>query len=231
MARRLVLALFLLPTLGRASSPEAMAWLDHERLPGAQALGMGGALTALAEDWTASWHNPALLAWQRRTEFNLGFEGSGLSVARSVSTDGGETESDVSATGLSHAGYAHPLPALRGGLCWGLGWVRLADFDQRAAFPDRTWRVSEDFAGQQGAWLLSVAAQWTASLAGGLSLAFHHGELERVEREEDLDAATFWRSYERVELDGVGLRLGLAWREGPLRLGLLLEPAHTLDVD
>lgn len=212
-------------------APEAVSWLDHECRPGAQAAGMGGAVTALAEDWTAAWHNPALLAWRRRLEFNLGFDAGGVRQSLSVSTDGASQTRDKSSSGLSHAGYVHPLPALRGGVCWGMGWLATADHAAAGAFPDRVWRVSERQAGGRDAWLLSLAAQWTPHLAAGASMVFHDGNLEQVDREENLEAGTYWQAFDRVTLEGVGFRLGLACRGGPWRAGLLLEPAHSLDID
>jgi hypothetical protein len=227
----MLLAAMLAPAPGFAASPEAQAWIDGERLPGAQALAMGGAITALAEDWSASWHNPAALALLKRAETNLGFELGRAGETRSVSTDGVEEETRVSGSQLSHAGYAHPLPVLRGGLCWSAGWARLADFSQRSAFPDRDWRVSHSQDGQLDALLLSVAGQLGPNLAAGGTLALETGRLERVEREEDLVEGDLWRAHDRADLDGAALRLGLLAHQGRLRLGLLLEAPHSLEVN
>lgn len=232
MSRTRLLALFaFLPALLRASSPEAQAWLDHERLPGTQAQGLGGAMTALGEDWTSAWYNPAALAWQRRAELNLGYELGSESVSLAISTDGRSEKSREGRSHFSHLGYAQPLPAVRGGFCWGLGWMRLADYSRRAGFPDRSWTVDLDGSGHQDAWLLSGAWQITSGLAGGVTLALHQGRLESVEREQNLAEPYLWRAHDEAELDGVSLRLGLQSRSGPLQLGLLLEPAHNLSVD
>ena len=224
-------AALLLPALCVASSPEAEAWIDHERLPGTQSQAMGGAMVALAEDWSAAWYNPAGLALLKRTEFNLGFEGGSADERRSVSSDGREQGVETSTSSLSHAGYAHPLPALRGGLCWAVGWARLADFAQGSAFPDGNWRVTQTGAGTAGAWLLALGGQLTTNLAGGATLALHSQRQERLDQEENLGDGTFWRSVDTADLDGVSLRLGLLAHQGPLRVGLLLEPAHSLNVD
>jgi hypothetical protein len=226
-----VIGLLSLPALLHASSPEAQAWLDFERLPGTQALGMGGAMTALGEDWTAAWYNPAALAWQHRAEFNLGYELGGETLTESISTDGQEEENQAGRAHVSHIGYAQPLPTMRGGVCWGVGWVRLADFSRQGGFPDRDWTVHSEGSGQHDAWLFSGAFQVTSTLAGGLTLALHHASLESVVREQNLAESYLWQAHDEAKLDGVSLRLGLQSRSGPLQLGLLLEPAHKLTVD
>jgi len=214
-----------------ATSPEAQAWLDHERVLGAQAQGMGSAQTALGEDWTASWHNPAALAWQRRAELNLGYELGGEDLTLSASTDGRPRTVSEGRSHVGHLGYVQPLPAVRGGFCWSAGWLRLAQFDQGGAFPDRHWLVETGTGGEHDAWLFSGAMQLAADLAGGLSLVVHDARLETLDQEADTTDATLWQSYDVMEMAGVSLRLGLQGRRGPLRAGLLLEPAHTLSVD
>lgn len=217
--------------LAQATSPEAMAWLDHEIPPGTQSLAMGSALAPLAEDWSAAWHNPAALAWRRRMEFNGGLDSRIRHEERSVSSDGERASTRLSSSGLSHVGYVHPLPALRGGFCWALGWTRQAQVDASGRFPDGGWRVSEDGSGSEDMWLLSLAGQWTADLAGGMSLALHHQELERLDREENTLSGEKWLAHHRATLEGLGARFSLAHRKGPLRLSLLVEPAYTLTVD
>jgi len=127
--------------------------------------------------------------------------------------------------------YVQPLPAVRGGFSWSVGWLRLAEYGQGGAFPDRDWKVETGTSGQHDAWLFSGALQLAADLAGGLSLVLHDARLESLDQEANTTDATLWQSYDVMEMAGASLRLGLQGRRGPLRAGLLLEPAHTLSVD
>ncbi len=220
-----------LPLAVSATSPEAQAWLDFERTPGAQAQGMGGALVALGEDWSSSWHNPAALAWQRRAEVNLGYELGAEDLSLSASTDGRSRTVSVGRNHVGHVGYVQPLPSMRGGFCWSAGWLRLAEFGHEGSFPDRDWDVGVSGSGQHDAWLFSGAMQLAAGLAGGVSLVLHDARLETLEHETNTTEYTVWQAYDVMEQSGVGWRLGLQGRSGPLQGGLVLEPAHTLSVD
>jgi len=231
LGRLWMVVLLSAPCTGWSTSPEAMTWLEHESGPGTQDLAMGGALAPLAEDWTAAWHNPAALAWRHRVEFNVGLEAKGRREERRVSTDGRVGLGTGSASTLGHAGYAHPLPALRGGLCWAVGWERQAQVEAHSDFPDGSWRVREEWFGHEDVWLLSLASQWTPSLAAGISVAFHQQELERLDREEDAASGEAWSAHHRSTLEGLSARLALAHRQGPLHLSLLVEPANSLTVD
>ena len=73
MARRTSIAIALLTTALATSGGVAQAEDFEEFGFGARAQGMGGAMTALASDSTATYYNPGGLILSRHINLNLGF--------------------------------------------------------------------------------------------------------------------------------------------------------------
>lgn len=95
---------------------------------GARALGMGGAYTAVADDYAALYYNPAGLAQIRRTEFGIGFDHRSV---KSINTYLGNRESTpLDKTRIESLGFAYPFPTYRGSLVIGMAYHRVATFDQ-----------------------------------------------------------------------------------------------------
>ncbi|RKZ27642.1 hypothetical protein DRQ26_02780, partial [bacterium] len=94
---------------------------------------MGGAQIALAQDFSASYYNPAGLAYIYKHEVT-----GGISVfsGQSETNAGGSSPSSksFSAVKLSHIGYVLPLLAKRGGAAFAVGFSRFQTFDHSANF-------------------------------------------------------------------------------------------------
>ncbi|MEM7247881.1 MAG: outer membrane protein transport protein [Acidobacteriota bacterium] len=124
--RRVVLA----SSLGLLVTGSALGFTDeeifrglnlHPQIPGARALGMGGAFRGLADDATAAVTNPAGLAFLDRPEFfaemrttnpdsiNVGGSGVYLDAGAEAFARGLTIFDDDTTTGPSYVGYVHPL--------------------------------------------------------------------------------------------------------------------------
>ena len=100
---------------------------------GARALGMGGAYTGVANDYSALFWNPAGLAQMEYGEFSFGlFHTNFLDGSNLLSSS---TSSQASnATKLNALGIAYPIPVQRGSLVLAFGYQRENDFTTGLSF-------------------------------------------------------------------------------------------------
>jgi long-subunit fatty acid transport protein len=109
---------------------------------GARAMGMGGAYTAVANDATALFYNPAGLARVKRIEFSGGLTHQRLSnktgdltfvglQSPGINFNDGRVQSN---TRLSSANIVLPVPTYRGSLVFGFGVNRIKSFDKTMEF-------------------------------------------------------------------------------------------------
>lgn len=94
---------------------------------GARAMGMGGAFTGVADDYSAMYYNPAGLGQLKKLEVFGSF--SHLSVTNKAAFMGLETSESSSYTKLDGIGVSVPVPTNRGSLVLGFGYHRVRDFD------------------------------------------------------------------------------------------------------
>jgi long-subunit fatty acid transport protein len=99
---------------------------------GGRALGMGGAYTSLANDFTSLYWNPAGLAQIRQFEISGGI--NYLSFRNNSTFFGNSSNFSNSSTSISTAGFVYPLPTRRGSLTLAFGYNRSADFTTALAF-------------------------------------------------------------------------------------------------
>ena len=94
--------------------------------PGSRALGLGGAYTGVADDYTATYWNPAGLAQIKRIEF----QGSLLQTGFSNSTRYYNTPWDANSnfTRLNNLGMVFPVPVYQGALTFAVGYNQVVDF-------------------------------------------------------------------------------------------------------
>lgn len=101
--------------------------IDNFSGVGARAMGMGGAYSGVAEDFSAIYWNPAGLAQIRRIETYGAM--SHQSIKDNSLFFGSPSTSQLSKTKLSSIGLVFPFPAYRGSLVFALGYNRLKTFD------------------------------------------------------------------------------------------------------
>ncbi|MFQ5636815.1 MAG: OmpP1/FadL family transporter [bacterium] len=239
---------FLLITLSTSSAQEEIFSLGFQLGPGARAVSMGGAYTALGGDYSASFWNPATLTGIRRIEL-FGSMGhlmrestTGLS---NLSTD--DVEHDASFTKLSDFGLAYPVPTVRGSMVFSFGFNRVKTFDSNFAFewfndtPDdkvgQAWREISN--GTLNVWNLSGAVDVSKNMSVGLGLNFWTGgeDFESTFRESDnTQKYTFDRFTTEdnlnTDITGFNLKLGSLLRFGPLmRIGATISTPVKFKVE
>ncbi|HQU73069.1 MAG TPA: outer membrane protein transport protein [Calditrichia bacterium] len=129
----LLAAIMMLSGMTFAQSAfDAIRIMQGEIGVGARALGMGGAYTGLADDYTALYWNPAGLAALGKSEF-FG-EVSHLNFNNSAAFRNTLTEDAQNYTRLRALGFALPLPTRQGSLVLAFGYNRVKDFDENLLF-------------------------------------------------------------------------------------------------
>ncbi len=93
----------------------------------ARALGMGNAYTALSDDFSAVYFNPAGLGLVKRLEFAGGLNYSKFE--NDVTFFGDKVNSSNSETKLDQLSFVFPFPTLRGSFVLALGYSREKDFN------------------------------------------------------------------------------------------------------
>ena len=99
---------------------------------GARSLGLGGAYSAISDDYTASYWNPAGLGQVHLNELSFGL--SSLNFSNAASFYGSRESSSSSATNLNNIGLVYAVPATRGSLVFALGYGRSSEFTTSLSF-------------------------------------------------------------------------------------------------
>lgn len=140
---------------------------------GARATAVGGAYTAIAQDFSACYYNPAGLAYIYKNELSLDLmvrSGNSYTVLNS-----GETSLyPFSSVKLNRLGYVLPLKARRGGAAFAIGYLRSQSFDHCAEFYGKTVSgvdisAIETSDGGMGAIHIAAAVQTSKHAAVGAS--------------------------------------------------------------
>ena len=109
------------------------AWAQEERAidnfagVGVRAMGMGGAFVGVADDYTATYWNPAGLAQIDRREVHVGLLRN--SRENTSTFNGTSAGSELSNTRFGSLEVVYPYPVYRGSLVFSVGFKRIKDFD------------------------------------------------------------------------------------------------------
>ena len=147
--------------------------------PGARASGLGGAYTAVADDYTASVWNPAGLAQVRRIElYGSLAQRNHRNEALYYNT---MTDASSNFTKLSSLGLVFPVPVYRGALVFALGynlvrsWGRVASFNdhQQLGSDIAIWEMADELEnGRLSFWSFATAIDLSPNVS--LGGAFHY---------------------------------------------------------
>jgi hypothetical protein len=151
-------------------------------MPGARASGLGGAYIAVADDYTASYWNPAGLAQIRRIELYGAL--SQRNYRDRTTYFGNDTEASSNFTKLSSFGVVFPAPVYRGALTFALGYNLVRDWDRTSSFNDpdslgsstAIWKQADELEnGRLGFWSLGLAMDVSPSVSVGGGLQYWIG--------------------------------------------------------
>jgi long-subunit fatty acid transport protein len=159
---------------------------------GARALSMGGAFSSVADDYSATYWNPAGLALVRRMEFLTSFPH--LKYENKASYKSYLTERNENFTKMGALGFVFPIPTYRGSLVFAFGYNRTQLYDAGFGFswfnPTGTLQNPEDDndlmtetwdeleRGHLGQYVASGAMDVSPNLSLGASVNWQRGKNE-----------------------------------------------------
>ncbi len=236
-----LLSIASLLLIGSPAMGQETIAIDHFAGVGARAMGMGGAYIAIAEDFTATYWNPAGLAQIRRIELYGGL--SHFRDEAQVQFYGTPRTTQLSRTRLSAIGLVFPMPTYRGSLVFSAGFNRVKSFDSVFGIEGfstqdqahKTGKTTEE--GGLGIYSIAGAVDVSPSISLGASLNIWDGSdaFSRTLTSEDTTGAQEeeYSSFDD-EYDGnlPSLKLAaLVKTPIGLRFGMTLETPVTYTIE
>ena len=232
-----------------------MRILQDETGFGARALGMGGAYTAVADDYSSIFWNPAGLATLDNSEFYG--EISHLNFNNQATFSGSLTDDTENFTRLRSLGYAFPLATTRGSFVIGVGYNRVKDFDQNLLFSgfntqsndfgidievdgqtetflfDRNVQQTESVRDEGGLdqWTAGFGVAMSPNFYAGLTAIVWNGNSDYEFRFDQVDTENNFETFP-ADFDSYSLfrTIQTDYTGVSLKLGALLEPAKGFKV-
>ncbi|KAA3618053.1 MAG: hypothetical protein DWQ05_08390 [Calditrichaeota bacterium] len=238
-------ALLWILTAATAGAQEEIFSNGIETGIGARAIGMGGAYSAVGEDYSASFWNPAALAQIRRFELTGGL--SHLSRQNDASFSNALVESDGSFTKLTDLGIVYPVPTYRGSLVFAFGYNRIRSYDANMEFSffdptpgdsvDFKWREQE--LGSMNFWNASAAADVSPNLSVGMGMNFWSGGNDYSFSRREMDIHNIWNEDEwrldqsiNSSFSAFNISLGALFRvNNQVRLAATLFTPKTITIN
>lgn len=212
---------------------------------GARAISMGGAYSAIGDDYTASFWNPAALAQIRRFELTGGL--SHLSRENSARFGDILTNDDISFTKLNEIGFAYPVPTYRGSLVFSFGYNRIKTFGSNFALsnvfnslPDdsvsQSWKEREN--GALNNWVVAGAIDLSPNLSAGIGINFWSGgnDYQFTLKEDDVEDIYTFNDFRQDDIilskfSGFNVTLGTLYRlNNYLKFAATIATPTTLTV-
>jgi hypothetical protein len=205
---------------------------------GARALGMGGAYSAVADDATALFYNPAALARVERIE--LSFTLRNHRVTETTRYLRSEASHTVSPSRISQLGFVYPFPTYRGSFVVGMGYHRFAtldhDYERRgtgAGILQEVERIYEK--GSLGMWTAGLAWDASPRVSLGVSGSILTGDSYRRRDYVYDDVSGFYETshvVDDVDIKGITGSLGALVRLGRHgRLSLVVDLPRSIDLE
>jgi len=218
----------------------------HPWAVGARALGLGGAYTGVADDYTALYYNPAGLGQIQKSQF-FGTLGH-LSSNDQITLSGTNYSESSSYTKLNSLGLVIPIPTSRGSLVFAAGYHNVRQFDNSLVF-SYFLSTPGDSVTQEYSWLeegglhnvsLGFSVEMSPDLFLGGSVNFWGGKDDYTHQFKELDEPydIWWfsdtTSTEQIvtEFSGINLNLSVLYRyQNRFRFGGTIVTPLTLKSD
>lgn len=134
---KLILVVLLAINLVIAQTPEeAVTFFENETGIGVKAQAMGNAFTAVADDYSASYWNPAGLTQLKAHELSGDFYH--LKFSNQATFEGNTMNEDRTFTKWSSVGFAYKFPTTQGSFVLSFGYNRFKDYDSFLNFSGYT---------------------------------------------------------------------------------------------
>jgi len=130
--RPIFIFVLLISSVQPQSAAEAIHILENEIGYGARSLAMGGAFTALGNDPSGMYWNPAGLAGMLNG--TMYFEGQNLNYTNQTTYINETTQNPLNVGRFNGMGITLPLPAVRGSMVIGIGFNRIVHYDGLVSF-------------------------------------------------------------------------------------------------
>ena len=140
-----ILAALLLLSVNSVLAQQDVFFWGQKQGVGARAIGMGGAYTSIADDYSGVYWNPAGIGQMERGEFHVGLNRNRMT----TETDflGNKTQINDGFTHLNSLGLVFPFPTVQGSFVMGFGYYQARTFDNRVDMEgyNETWAAFPDF--------------------------------------------------------------------------------------
>jgi|GEM_PF-1830224 len=200
-------------------------------VPGSRAEGLGQAYTALSNDFTGAYYNPAGLATVTRAELYAG--GTYLSLNNSFTTNYGQPMTGSIARTYFHlnaVGYLYPVAQTKFTL--GVGYFTASMLDRAYNIRAYMYRESTNEESALGAYTITGGYQLNTELSVGMSLNFYSGNNTYDSNIADTLYSDFTSYQISSNYSGIGLTLGFLWSPASYsRTGISITTPIALNVD
>lgn len=199
--------------------------------PGSRAEGLGQAYTAVSNDFTGAYYNPAGLATVTRAELYAG--GTYVALDNSFTTNYGQPMTgSIKRTyfHISAAGYLYPVADTK--FTMGLGYYASSMLDR--AYNRRMYMYREDTNEESalGAYTITGGYQLNKGLSVGMSLHFYSGNNTYNRSIADTLYNDFTSYQISSNYSGIGFTFGILWSPANFsRTGISIRMPISLNVD
>lgn len=208
---------------------------------GARAIGMGGAYVGIADDYSATFWNPAGLGQIRRMEFTGAF--NSLSYKNNTLYFDSPFSDKTNYNNLNTLGFVFPVPTYRGSLVFAFGYNRIANyssnfivdgFNSNAA--DSVYQSASQLdRGGLRQWVFAGSVQMSKNLYLGGSFNLYTGNYDyswELSEADDLDIyeETAWLYQDDIDtkISGFGLTLAALYNmNNRFKFGATIESPIT----
>ncbi len=180
---------------------------------GVRALGMGGAFTGIADDYSASYWNPAGLGQMRRMELTAGF--NSLAYKSNTTYYGNLSGSSRNYTGLNSVGYVYPVPTYKGSMVFSVGYNKAANYSStfliqgfNDSSQDSVYQSGEQLdRGGLNQWVIAGAVQLSEQLYLGGAVNFWTGKYNYTWTLNEYDDYDLYEQSQWQVLDDINTKI------------------------